>query len=105
MRGDGAFTDEIGVQRSAAGSYWAPSPRVRDESCAVVAWRPPHTSRREPVHATAVGWRRGDGAPIADISFQDLRDRSSTAPSPSVPGRFEAHPPQTINLPPASATA
>jgi len=61
---------------------------------ALVAVRPPQISRRDPVHATAVGARRGDGAPAADIFFQDLRAISSVAPSPSTP-MFFAQPPQT----------
>src|SRR5262245_34224748 len=82
VRGDGAFSAAIGVQRWALGSYCAPSPSVRTEPVAPEK-RPRHPIKREPVQATAVGASRGDGAPAADIGFQVLRARSSTAPSPS----------------------
>src|SRR5690242_20021998 len=103
VRGAGAFSGDIGVQRSATGSYSAPSPSDRKEPGAAPAVRPPQTSRRDPVHATA-GSRRGAGAPADDIFFQDRRATSSTAPSPSTPA-FGAQPPQIRSLRFASATA
>jgi len=104
VRGAGASWAEIGVQRSATGSYSAPSPSKRTEPGAVVATRPPQTSSRDPVQATALGSSRGEGAPAAAIFFQDLRARSSTAPSPSTP-TVCIHPPQTSRRRPSSATA
>src|SRR5215831_8416446 len=83
VRGAGACSADIAFHRSATGSYSAPSPSAWAELGTFVPVRPPQISSRDPVQTTAAGSRRGDGAPAADIFFQDLRPRSSTAPSPS----------------------